>query len=1403
MHVPQNIVAEVELARLAAIPYQIVSPANNSPIIGIFQDSLLGAYRFTRQKLLFTPPNAMKLLAMFPDIDVAALRASMANNGGYISNFDILSQIMPPMSIKFETKLFQSGEEDPATSNNVLEIRNGQYIRGQIDKGVANGGTKGLIHRIYNVFGPDITNKFIDNFQNIITEYMKTASYSVGINDLVASKTTYESIAHIIEKKKDEVDEHLSRVHLGIFKNITANSNLVQFESEVKQLLDAARKESETEANKSLNKNNRFLQIVSSGSKGSILNIIQMISCLGQQDFDGKRIPYGFDSRTLPHFNKFDDSAPARGFVENSYISGLTSHELFFHAMAGRIGLIDTAVKSVTRDTTILIMKNGEPIYTAIGDWIDAHLDSNHYSDFVKHFPSNKNMELLDLTSGSTFISTVDADGRVTWGEVTAMTRHDPGERLYEVLTQSGRRVTVAESQSLLVWDSEAGQVLPKNSPDVHVGDCVPVTVKMATATEHLYDGNEDEEQVARSAGILLAYGAMRLIEDCAHDPELSEKYSFSQFDVATSWKESQVCIFLGAFFRKFARWTKTHPVRGIYIPTPNKHFRNLVSLLFSRLGIFCEFQTISYTGYLFHSEYIHLSLELTNQLAAAINLDLMVQDLNQTDEYKDENLKFQDAVEQQTTQNNYSVLRDVVLDPIIHIQVLGTNDHPKLYDITVPSTLNFGLANGLMVRDTSQTGYIQRRLIKGLEDLKVEYDMTVRNSMGKIVQFRYGDDGFDSSRVESQSVLIVSKSIDDIYNHYNVLGLNKVKTKDKAENLLAVYTKDAAKRFKSQVDALRPICKKWTDYMLLKRDEIVKRIFQFKNESNVNTPIGFSNHIANIQGQLALLPDSAVDITPFETFELLDETFARISSMMYSPPTELFKVLYYYYLSPKELLDKKRFNKKAVLLLLDTIYLKYRQALVDPGEMVGVIAGQSVGEPTTQLTLNTFHLSGVASKSNVTRGVPRIEEILRLTDNPKNPSMTVYLREIDHTSQEKASYFATLLSHTRLVDVVKGMQICFDPRDSASNIKEDAVLIERFYEFERQILQTAANEDGATAHGASKWIIRMEMDREKMFDKNITMDDIHFAIKNSYSEDDIHCIYSDFNMQKLVFRLRVKNSVFRKGGNKRGSANSLDKSDDIYLLKNFQDSLLNNIVLRGLPGVDNVIPRKLSNIVEKKDGKFQDKKDVWILDTTGSNLLETLALDFIDAYNTFSNDIKEVFDVLGIEAARRVIYNEFYDVMEFSGVYINYHHLSLLCDRMTSNKCMVAIFRSGILKDNIGPIAKATFEVHTEVLLDASRHAQFDTMRGVSANVMCGQYGLFGTNAFNVLLDMDKLNDMKQFVKEDRAADIERELNAVSTAEEGVCAMDKIRISGDIRGIRPFSSGELLSDDVEYNVGF
>jgi DNA-directed RNA polymerase II subunit RPB1 len=222
--------------------------------------------------------------------------------------------------------------------------------------------------------------------------------------------------------------------------------------------------------------------------------------------------------------------------------------------------------------------------------------------------------------------------------------------------------------------------------------------------------------------------------------------------------------------------------------------------------------------------------------------------------------------------------------------------------------------------------------------------------------------------------------------------------------------------------------------------------------------------------------------------------------------------------------------------------------------------------------------------------------------------------------------------------------------------------------------------------------------------------------------------------------------------------------------------------------------------MVVKDDGKYV-RKDTWVLDTTGSNLLDTLGVDYIDYKRTISNDIKEVFDVLGIEAARQVIHNELVEVMEFSGVYINYHHTSLLCDRMTSNRNMVSIFRTGIIEDNIGPVAKATFEVHTEVLLDAARHADFDHMRGVSANVMCGQNGYYGTNAFQLVLDMKEMEQLEDQIAETKdASQMIEEMFEGIKPDTDVCPRRKIEIENNIGTIR---RDKVAGCDDNYNMGF
>jgi DNA-directed RNA polymerase beta' subunit len=1512
LHMPQNILAETELRHLAAIPYQMISPAGNAPIVGIYQDSLLGSYRFTRPNISFTPREAMNLLMMYNNVNTEELM----KKGNKISSFDVLSQIMSPLTLKYNNKLFEEGE-DSKTSNNVLEIRNGKYIRGQIEKSILASTTKGIIHRVFNDFGPMQASSFIDDLQNIITEYMKSSSFSVGISDLIADKKTQDKIIQVITAQKQEVQSLIEKVHLGIFENNTSTTNLAEFETQVNNILNDANNQAGSIGRKSLSKTNRFVMIVNSGSKGTPLNISQMISCLGQTNVDGKRIPYGFDSRTLPHFNKFDDSPMARGFIENSYISGLTAPELFFHAMGGRIGLIDTACKSVTWETPIVILENDKPKYIEIGLWIDTILEKS--PEKIKHF-TDRQMELLDIDS--VYIPTTDEHGNVTWGEITAVTRHDPGDALYEIKTHGGRSVIVTESKSLLIWDPNTKTLVETSTPDIKIGNCVPVTgelckpptilnhidvVDYLPKTEFVYgtDFNmavsmmksemENRKKIPQEwwnknnnnhftlpytkksslqrtsvrsntenikNGYVYPYRAYRKDSYIPEKFELNEENGIflgiylaeghsNNSHVTITNNNDNIRNFVKSWFEKhnisYQEKSKINKIGGLsttitgnssilskfllklvghkaenkFVPTEafvasnsfvigllngyysgdgsvgknsidvgsaSKRLIEGISMLCSRIGIFGRMSKVQMKKNNLGTRNIKPTYRFVISAEWAYKFSELITFIEENKNNKLKTKKWNNKKHM-----NFEKYNNIVLDKITEINIIGIEKYPKVYDLTIPSTLNFGLANGLQVRDTSQTGYIQRRLIKGLEDLKVEYDMTVRNNKGKIIQFAYGDDGFDSTKIENQIMPLVGMSTEDIYLHYDIIGVNDQKTET-----INVYTKGTVTRIKKQSGETKERCQKYIDKMLEARQNIVESVFHNKNENSVKLPVAFQNIIANIQGQLTLNSNSIVDISPLEAFDLIEEYFKKLNRIKYVKPKSLFEILYYFYLTPKDLLVNKRFHRKALIVLLENIVLKYKQAIVHPGEMVGVIAGQSIGEPTTQLTLNTFHLSGVASKSNVTRGVPRIEEILRLTKNPKNPSLTVHLKPLDELVQDRAVQYANMLEHTKLIDVIKSVQICFDPNDNTTTINDDRLLMEQYYEFENMVKECIENNQESTLQ-KSKWIIRLEVDAELLLDKNITMDDIHFAITNSYGND-ITCVYSDYNSNNLVFRIRLNSNLLNKNKKQKGIPDTLDQSDEIYLLRNFQEMLLNNIVLRGIQGIRNVIPRKLQNYVIKDDGKY-NRKDIWVLDTTGSNLMSVLGIDFIDTSRTYSNDIKEIFDVLGIEAARQILYNEFVEVMEFSDVYINYHHLSLLTDRMTSTQNMVPIFRSGILNDDIGPISKSTFEVHTEVLLGASRHADFDHMRGVSANVMMGQLGIFGTGAFQLVLDMEQIKnkDDVDVNTTESSKEIENLFGNIEDASD-MCSKKNIEIRNNLSAIKPVDMGECNDG---YDVGF
>ena len=1561
---PQDDESEIELRHLAAVPYQLISPANNSSIIGVFQDSLIGSYLFTRENIRFTPREAMNLLAAYPRVN-----ETLFKSGEDVSNFDVLSQILPPLTLKYKKKAFgeKNPNEDYATSNNVIEIRNGRMLRGQIDKSVLGGGGVGLIQRVCNDFGNIAASDFIDGLQNIITEYMKSHAYSVGISDLIANKTTNTQIVDVITKKKTEVKNLIDQVHLGIFENKTGKSNEAEFEAKVSNILNSATNDAGKIGINSLNSTNRFVGLVLSGSKGTDLNISQMISCLGQQAIEGKRISYGFDSRTLPHFNKFDDGPLARGFIESSFISGLSPEELFFHAMGGRIGLIDTAVKSVTWETPIVVIENEVPKYVKIGEWIDAHIDTTAATAATASrikYMTEQNMEYLEL-SHPIKIVTMDYDGNVSWETITAVTRHDPGEKLFKIKTKAGRYVTVTANKSLLVWNEELKQFREKYTEEIRVGDFVPVAKnvcdyraaeasdagassimkipmeKYLPKTKYVYgsemckavtlmkeamgddrakipanwwnENNNNTFMLPYPSKARLQRAVVRSnIENISHDgvysyngsrqraiiPETFEmnfengvfiglfiaEGNIHNSRITITNNDETIRAFVKGWFSKFniqcvertrinnANGTTTtvvgassimaefitklvgHGAEHKHIPneayvsniefvkgimsgyisgdgyvSPNsinsssccERLTEDIAFLCSRLGVFAKISKSQLKKNNFGTKNIkpayRLSIRASNGQRFSEQITLLHPDKNR----KMKSIVWTDKLDKVRT------LNDVILDEIVEMTMVDPALHPKMYDLTIPTTLNFGLANGLQVRDTSTTGYIQRRLIKGMEDLKVEYDMTVRNGKQRIIQFSYGDDGIDTIKVENQILPLVAMSMDEIYAHFHMPLDNSSETQESA---VTAFTKTAYAKMKKEKTATTTKIRDLIDYMIEMRDLIIERVFNRLDNKGVQMPVSFTHIINNVQAQQQINQNSMVDITPLEAMDMISAGFRQLETLYYAPPTQLFKVMYYYYLSPKEILLVKRFNKSALSILISVINLQYKRSIVAPGEMVGMVSAQSIGEPTTQLTLNTFHSAGVASKSNATRGVPRIEEILSLSENPKNPSITVCFKEDDESTPERVQEFIPMIEHTKLSEVVDTVEVCFDPDDLNTLVEQDRAVMTQYQDFEKLIEECVR--DSVTAAGAgvpdvpggggasasasassasstkSKWIIRIKINSEAMLDKKLTMDDIHFAINNSYGNE-VSCAFSDYNDDHLVFRLRMENIAQGKksgGGGGGGAAggnkqNPLDQSDHIYMIKSFQDQLLNNIVLRGVKGIKKVMLRKIKNTLVKADGVYT-KKDSWVLDTTGTNLVHMLGLDYIDAKRTVSNDIQEVYRVFGIEAARQAIYNELAEVFDDSP--INYHHVCLLCDRMTVSSSMISIFRHGINSDDIGPLAKASFEETPEMFLKAARHAELDPMRGISANVMCGQEGYYGTSAFQVLVNMDEM--MKQEAVEYRHTDANEEIEAAFKANSSVgldtdkCGIPKLAIQSCVDNVKKVRLGK---QDDDYDIGF
>ena len=339
----------------------------------------------------------------------------------------------------------------------------------------------------------------------------------------------------------------------------------------------------------------------------------------------------------------------------------------------------------------------------------------------------------------------------------------------------------------------------------------------------------------------------------------------------------------------------------------------------------------------------------------------------------------------------------------------------------------------------------------------------------------------------------------------------------------------------------------------------------------------------------------------------------------------------------------------KNVLKALDD---EYEQMKVIPGESVGLVAAESIGEPGTQMTLNTFHFAGVA-EMNITMGLPRIIEVLDGRKKITTPMMDVYLKK-PYSQGQDIKKLALSIKETRLQDVASELTI--NLADSRIEVVVDDAKL---------------SEIGITKNGLLS-VLKAES-------KGLTIDlrKDYFSFKKKNKEDEIN----------EIFKLKEK---------------------------------IKSILIKGVKGITQVLP-------VKRDNEF-------IIITAGSNLKKILALPFVDETRTISNDIFEIEDVLGIEAARQAIINEVYKVIENQGLNVDIRHLMLVADTMCSSSRIQGITRYGTVKAKASVLARASFETPIKHLIEASLHGETDYLLSVVENVMLNQPVPIGTGMLQLV---------------------------------------------------------------------
>jgi DNA-directed RNA polymerase III subunit RPC1 len=355
LHLPQTEEARAEAGNLMLIQNNLITPRNGEPLVAATQDFLTGSYLLTRRDTFLTRDQVSQFIAYFSDaaehIDLpppTILKPRVMWTGKQVISVLVKPNKLSTIRVNVDSKeKFYTSGEHMCPMDGYCCFYRGELISGQLGKKTLGGDSKtGLFYVLIRDYGAVEATRCMSRIAKLCSRYMGCRGFSIGINDVTPSPEMEQVKQKILIDGKKLSAEQISLYNGNRIQLKPGCDPLQSLESELNGILGKVRERCGKEAMSVLRYTNAPLIMAQCGSKGSQLNISQMIACLGQQSVGGSRIQNGFVKRTLPHFPVASLSPEAKGFVGNSFFSGLTATEFFFHTMGGREGLVDTAVKT-------------------------------------------------------------------------------------------------------------------------------------------------------------------------------------------------------------------------------------------------------------------------------------------------------------------------------------------------------------------------------------------------------------------------------------------------------------------------------------------------------------------------------------------------------------------------------------------------------------------------------------------------------------------------------------------------------------------------------------------------------------------------------------------------------------------------------------------------------------------------------------------------------------------------------------------------------------------------------------------------------------------------------------------------------------------------------------------------